>query len=210
MADCSAFKSGPNEIVAPEALTLTRPNRMSSLGLGVATLIGYKGKRTRVRYKKRMKKIFVIAALIVAMLAGSTSPSYAFLDKTRFVAHLGVAYFCFHHWALKPYQEGQFNAEAPHRTATMVKGGIALLFAYHEVKVSERIAQKSRDPLLQRLVGSMGSLTSGFASVGAKLKSGHFDPRDMESLNGVTKSLGSAAAAGGARIKDIPVAIPGT
>ncbi len=157
-----------------------------------------------------MKKILVVAALMVAILTGSMSPSYAFLDKTRFVAHLGIAYFCFHHWAMKPYQDGQFSAGAPHRTAALVKGGIALLFAYHEVKVSERIAQKSRDPLLQRLAGSMGSLTSGFASVGAKLKSGHFDPRDMDSLNGVTKSLGSAAAAGGARIKDIPVAIPGT
>lgn len=157
-----------------------------------------------------MKKLFLIAALVAAMLTSAMSPSYAFLDKTRFVAHLGIAYFCFHHWALKPYQNGQFNAGAPHRTAALVKGGIALLFAYHEVKVSERIAQKSRDPLLQKLVGGMGALTGGLATVGANLKSGHFDPKQLESLNGVTKSLASAAAAGGAPIKDVPVPIPGT
>ncbi len=157
-----------------------------------------------------MKKILVIAALMVAMLTGSMSPSYAFLDKTRFVAHLGIAYFCFHHWAMKPYQAGQFSAGAPHRTAALVKGGIALLFAYHEVKVSERIAQKSRDPLLQRLAGSMGSLTSGFASVGAKLKSGHFDPKDIENLHNLSGSVASQAAAGGTVIKDVPVPVPGT
>jgi hypothetical protein len=36
------------------------------------------------------------------MLFGAASPSSAFLDKTRFVAHLGVAYFAFHHWVLLP------------------------------------------------------------------------------------------------------------
>jgi len=53
---------------------------------------------------------FVLAA---ALLIGSSSPASAFLDKTRFVAHLGVAYFCFHHWVLVPYEHGAFNAGAP-------------------------------------------------------------------------------------------------
>ncbi|GAC1359835.1 MAG: hypothetical protein NVSMB31_20180 [Vulcanimicrobiaceae bacterium] len=157
----------------------------------------------------RKSKALIIGALIVTMFAGSLTPSYAFLDKTRFVAHLGVAYFAFHHWVWNPYKEGKFQGGAEHRTASIVKGGVALLFAYHEVKVAEKIAQKSHDPLLQKLDGALGGLTGSFASVGAKLKSGHFDPKDIEGLNGATNAISSTAAAGGVTIKDVPVAIPG-
>lgn len=159
---------------------------------------------------RKWNRPLVIVALVAAMLTGSLSPSYAFLDKTRFVAHLGIAYFCFHHWVWNPYKEGKFNNGADHRTATMVKGGIALLFAYHEIKVSEKIAQKSKDPLLQKLAGAIPGMTGAFAGVGAKLKSGHFDPKDIEHLNGLTGSVASQAAAGGAIIKDVPVPVPGT
>ena len=157
-----------------------------------------------------MKRILLATALAVAMFAGSLTQSSAFLDKTRFVAHLGVAYFVFHHWVLHPYQTGAFASGAPHRTSTIVKGGVALLFAVHEVKVAKKIADTSKDPLLQKLDGGLAGLTGSFASVGAKLKSGHFDPKDIEGLNGATSALGSQAAAGGAPIKDVPVAIPGT
>ena len=155
-------------------------------------------------------KLFLVGALIVAMFSSALSPSYAFLDKTRFVAHLGIAYFCFHHWVLSPYRDGSFNAGAPHRTAAMVKGGIALLFAYHEVKVSEKIAQRSKDPLLQKLSGAISGLSGSFASVGSRLKSGHFNPADIESLATSTTAIGTSAAAGGARIKDVPIPVPGT
>ena len=151
----------------------------------------------------------VIVALVVAMMAGSLTPSYAFLDKTRFLTHLGIAYFAFHHWVWNPYKEGKLNGGAEHRTSSIVKAGVASLFAYHEVKVSEKIAEKSKDPLLQKIAGGLSNLDSSFASVGAKLKSGHFDPKEIEGLNGVTTAVASAAAANGTRIKDVPVALPG-
>ena len=70
----------------------------------------------------KSKRFVLIAAFIGAVLAGSVTPSFAFLDKTRFVAHLGIAYFCFHHWVLKPYQQGAFAGGAPHRISTIIKG----------------------------------------------------------------------------------------
>lgn len=157
-----------------------------------------------------MKKFVLAIALIGAMLVGVVSPSYAFLDKTRFVAHLGIAYFVFHHWVMNPYQEGKFTAGAPHRTASLVKAGVAMLFAVHEVKVSEKIAHNSKDPLLQKLDGAIGGLGTSFAAVGTKLKSGHFDPKDVENLKSLTGSIGATAAAGGTTIKDVPVPVPGT
>jgi|ERR1700693_1109659 len=156
-----------------------------------------------------LKRLFLVGALTVGIVAGSLGLSHAFLDKTRFVAHLGVAYFCFHQWVWKPYKAGAFDSGAPHRVAAIVKGGVALLFAVHEVGVAKKIADKSKDPLLQKLDSSLGTLTSSFGTVGQKLKSGNFDPKDIEGLGSLTGVVSTMAAANGATIKDIPVALPG-
>jgi hypothetical protein len=157
-----------------------------------------------------LKRALLAVALVCAIFAGATRPASAFLDKTRFLAHLGVAYFAFHHWVLKPYEAGDFAQGAPHRLATMAKGGLALLFAVHEIHVSEKIAQHSKDPLLQKLNAGLGSLTSSFESVGQRLKSGTAAAQDINSLQGQTNQLNSTATAAGAPIKDVPAAIPGT
>ncbi|HET7813597.1 MAG TPA: hypothetical protein VFL13_04425, partial [Candidatus Baltobacteraceae bacterium] len=111
---------------------------------------------------------------------------------------------------LKPYEQGSFASGAPHRTVSIVKAGAALLFAYHEAKVSERIAQKSKDPLLQKLDAGVSSLMGTLTSVGTRMKAGQFNPADIANLNSQTSSLQSNAAANGANIKDVPAAIPGT
>lgn len=158
---------------------------------------------------RHFKQAFLACALAVTMAAGAFAPANAFLDKTRFVAHLGVAYFCFHHWVWNPYHQGAFAEGAPHRTAALVKGGAALLFAVHEVRVAQHIAQVSKDPLLQKLDGGTAALVAAFGAIGTKLKSGQFDPHDIEGLNGVTTSYGQSAAAQNAPIKDVPAALPG-
>lgn len=156
------------------------------------------------------KRSLIAIALMCAIFAGATRPASAFLDKTRFLAHLGVAYFAFHHWVLKPYEAGDFAQGAPHRTKDLVKGGLALLFAVHEIHVSEKIAQHSKDPLLQKLDAGLGSLTGSFESLGRRMKSGTADPQGITQLQGQTTQLNSAATAAGAPIKDVPAAIPGT
>jgi hypothetical protein len=153
----------------------------------------------------RRKSLVLSLALAAALLAGVSSPSSAFLDKTRFVAHLGVAYFCFHHWVLKPFQDGAFNSGAPHRISSIVKAGAALLFAVHEVKVADKIAKTSNDPLLAKLDGGLTALTTQFDSIGTKLKSGSFDPKDITSLNSAATGYSSQAAADGTVIKDVPI-----
>jgi hypothetical protein len=156
----------------------------------------------------KRNRFVLAAALVAALFAGSFAPSYAFLDKTRFVAHLGIAWFAFHHFVWKPYQDGSFNNGAPHRVSSIVKGGVALLFAVHEVKVADKIAQTSSDPLLHKLDGALGGLQTQFSTIGSKLKGGNFDPKDIEGLNTATNGVGSAAASDGAPIKDVAVPIP--
>jgi hypothetical protein len=145
------------------------------------------------------------AALALALLVSLVRPANALLDKTRFAAHLGVAYFCFHHWVLKPMQQGDFASGAPHRVSSIVKGGAALLFAVHEVRVSERIARKSNSPLLHSLDGKLVGLATSFAAVGTALKAGHFAPEDVKGLTTSTADVSADAAAAGQPIKDVPI-----
>lgn len=154
------------------------------------------------------KRLVLVSAFVAALVTGSFSPSSAFLDKTRFVLHLGVAYFAFHHWVVKPYQEGAFASGAPHRISTIVKSGVALLFAYHEIKVAERIARTSSDPLLQKLDGGLTNLETSFATTGQKFKSGNFDPSDIASLSSVAGFVKGQASSEGVTIKDVPPPAP--
>lgn len=157
----------------------------------------------------KRKTVALALALAGALVAGTLTPSYAFLDKTRFVAHLGIAYFAFHHFVWRPYEAGAFNNGAPHRLSTIVKGGAALLFAVHEVQVADKIAKDSNDPLLHKLDGALTGLESQFGTIGQKLKNGTFDPKDIEGLNSSANGVSSAAAADGATIKDVPATVPG-
>lgn len=160
---------------------------------------------------QRIFQRWLAVALFAILLAfGMARTADAFLDKTRFVAHLGIAYFCFHHWVLNPYRQGAFAPGAPHRIAAIVKGGVALLFAVHEVRVAQDIAHKSNDPLLHKLDGEVAALSASFAAVAAKMKGGHFDASDANNLGGQTDKVGGDAATGGAPIKDVPVPVPGT
>ncbi len=151
----------------------------------------------------------VMALTSLALAAGPLSTSHAMLDKTRFVAHLGVAYFAFHHWVLAPYKAGAFAQTATGKTAAMVKGGAALLFAAHEVNVAEKIAHGSHDPLLQKLDSELVNLKSSFGTVAGRMKNGQATAADISSLDQAVNTVGQTSAAGGQPIKDIPTAIPG-
>ena len=145
-----------------------------------------------------------------ALTFGMPRPAQALLDKTRFAAHLGIAYYVFHRFVLQPHHDHKFDAGAPHRTATIAKAGIAMLFAYHEVKVASKIAHMSKDPLLQKVAGGVDNLGTSFSTIGTRFKGGQFSPKDVDTLNKSTSDIGTTAAAGGLPITDRTVPIPGT
>jgi len=158
---------------------------------------------------RNQNKLFLAFALAAALTAGLARPSHAVLDKTRFAASLGIAYFCFHHWVSSPYREGKFVSGAPHRTATIVKSGVALLFAVHELKAANKIAHESKDPLLHKLSGSLDNMTNLFDTTGRKFKIGKFAPSDVDMLNGAFTGMDSSARAAKIEVKDVPVTVPG-
>ena len=156
------------------------------------------------------RKSWLAGALTTLMVATVLSPSFAILDKTRFALHLGAAFFSFHHWVYKPYKGGDFQAGQPHRLKSMIKGGAALLFAVHEIKVSSKIAHNSSSPLLQKIAGGLDNLQAEYSTLGQKLKGGNFNPADIETMNSHVSASSLASSAAGIPIKDKETAIPGT
>ena len=149
------------------------------------------------------------AAAPQAHVAGVAHAPAALFDRTRFLAHAGVAFYAFHHWVYLPYKNQGFAKSTPGHIKNMVKAALALAFAYHEITVAVGIANKSNSKTLKLLVMPLNALGSKFSAVGAKLKGGTYNPIDILNLNKATDAVGGMASGAGMAIKDIPTAIPG-
>lgn len=117
----------------------------------------------------------------------SSQPATSFA-KTKFVLHAGLAFGAFHHFIYKPYKAGKLHGFG------LVKGGLAGLFAYHEVKLALTDARSS--PLLSRLLSPLTALSNKLQSLGSSLKGGSVDPTAIESTNtdvGVASAASKAA-----------------
>lgn len=169
-----------------------------------------------------MKRVVAIAILIIALFGTVALPSAggtahaapakshpAFLDKIRFLGHMGVAYYAFHHFVWAKWKAGDFKSGAPHRTRNIVKAAIAILFTYHEVRVAYGIAQKSHSKTLHLLVAPINALIGAANRAYQKMKSGNWSDSTWSALNNSVTHVGDAAKAAGYGIKDIPVKVPG-
>jgi len=157
----------------------------------------------------KRNQILLTSAALLAVSSAPLNSADALFDKTRFVLHLGAAYYAFHQWDIRPYQQGKFSAGAPGRTASMVKAGLALAFAAHEVLVARKVAINSKSPLLKKLVGGLNTLSTEMGSIGSGLSAGKLNPAALEKLNADTQKFSIDSASAGQTIKDVPVPIPG-
>ena len=160
--------------------------------------------------KTTVRRKGLAGLLTLVMACGIMSPSFGLLDKTRFAADMGLAFFAFRHWVYTPYKSGAFQTGAQGRTKAMIKGGAALLFAVGRVKRADTIAHNSKSPLLHKLVEPLDALQNEYTTLGQKMKGGQFDPAAVERTNGHLDTIGAGASAAGAAIKEKPEAIPGT
>jgi hypothetical protein len=177
-----------------------------------------------------MKKRLLVVTLATALLAGVIAPTFtgsahaaapaathsrahtAFLDKTRFLLHVGLAYFAFHHWIYNPYKAHAFAKGASGRTKAIIKAGIAALFAVHQLKVAYGIAKSSHSATLHALISPISKFMAALQAAGSRFKSNPNSYSDavVNGLNGDAGSLSSAASKAGANIKDVPATVPGT
>ena len=130
-------------------------------------------------------------------------------DKTRFLLHAGAAFYAFHHFVYKRYQQGGFAANASGRKGNFVKAAIALVFAYHELHVAYGIANGSSSKTLHLLVAPINKVLSLFDAEKTKLTNGNYSDSDLTNLNSSVTSLGSTASSAGYGIKDVTVPVPG-
>lgn len=168
-----------------------------------------------------MKSKFLVFALIVAVFAGMTMPSFSstaqaagyqsapaqshthFFDKTRFLFHMGLAFGAFHHWVYKPYRAGSFKKGSMHRVLSIVKAAAALAFAYHEFRAAYVIAKGSNSKTLHFLVSPLNSLNGKLTGITSRWKSGKYSDGDVKNLNGQFNSLGNTASSNGFIVKDL-------
>lgn len=186
--------------------------------------------KRRVRDREEgMKRHILALAIMVTLLAGVVTPSLAghahaatgthigsvaahtqAFDKTKFVLHLGAAYFAFHHFVYKPYKAGAFHSGGHFtRFFRYVKAGLALLFAYHEIKTAYDLAKTSRSALLHALISPLQKLGDAMNGAASKLTKGQYSDSTVTSLTDKSNAFQSLAKSIGYGFIDHTVSVPG-
>lgn len=162
-----------------------------------------------------------MAALLVcaarAQAAAPSSPASgpgrshpAILDKTRFLADMGLGAFAAYHFVYKPWQNGDFTSGT---LAVLIpryaKAGLALAFAYNRFNAAYKIANSSHDPVLHALAAPLNKLSAHFNKESADLKHGHYNSGDMQSMYNETSKFYALTHSSGYNITQIPSRIPG-
>ena len=143
------------------------------------------------------------AAAPAAPVATPAQTRAAVLDKTRFLAHAGIAFFIIHH-EYSRYKQGYFSAGTPGRTRHLIFAAAALAIALHEAKVAYGIAQKSNSKTLHALAAPFATLGATIDSIRAKFAKGQGDPAALAQLNSTTGTINSTAGSDGfGTIKDV-------
>jgi hypothetical protein len=116
--------------------------------------------------------------------------------KTKFVAHMALAVGAFHHYVYKPLTGGELAAGAPGRVKTVLKAGVATLFAVHELKAANAAALSDARlrPLAERIDALLGRLT--------KL-GGSLNPAAILGSAGAISALTAASGGLGVNIKEV-------
>jgi len=135
--------------------------------------------------------------------SSSTAPAKrTHLAKTKFVLHTGLAFGAFHRYIYKPFKAGAFKGGLRTSKAAYLKGGLAGLFAYHEVRLALTDAQSS--PLLSKLVSPLTALQSKMAALGSGLKRGQANPGAIASTDALVSSVRGKSAQAGQPVTDQP------
>jgi hypothetical protein len=148
------------------------------------------------------------AAAPAAPAATSVQTHAAFLDKTRFLAHAGIAFFIIHH-EYSRYKQGYFSAGTPGRTRHLIVAAAALAIALHEAKVAYGIAQKSNSKTLHALAAPFATLGATIDTIRGKFAKGQGSADQLATLNSTADGInGTASSDGFGPIKDKTVPLP--
>ncbi|GLX48470.1 hypothetical protein Shyhy01_14200 [Streptomyces hygroscopicus subsp. hygroscopicus] len=133
----------------------------------------------------------------------TTSAEKQKFAKTRFVANAGLAAGATYQWIVKPWKAGKFKKGADGRRMTLVKAGVAGLFAYNRLKAAERNAKG--DPLLSKALAPLSKSIENLKNLPAKLR--HGDTGAASDFDDVINNVKDAGKGAGAPVQNkVPTA----
>jgi hypothetical protein len=130
--------------------------------------------------------------------ASTPAPTTSFA-KTKFVFHLGLAAGAFHRYIYKPFKAGVFGRPSSNKLA-LVKGAIAALFVYHELKLAASDVKSSK--ILRTLFAPITLLAHKFSALRAQFLGGKYVAADINAAEAAGNSIASTAAATGTRVTE--------
>ena len=149
-----------------------------------------------------------LAATATAPVASATQTHPALLDKTRFLAHAGIAFFIIHH-EYGRYKQGYFKAGTSGRVKHLAVAALALAIGVHEAKVAYGIAETSHSKTLHALASPFASLATTMDGIRAKFAKGQGSDADIAQLNTAASSINSTASGSDVgSIKDVSTPLP--
>ena len=176
-----------------------------------------------------MKSKFIVFSLVAALLTSIAAPSFAggaraaapaapvanaphthpaLFDKTRFLAHAGVAFYIIHHEYAR-YKQGYFSAGTSGRVKHLAVAALALAIGVHEAKVAYGIAKSSNSKTLRALASPFASLSTTMDGIRGKFAKGQGSASDVQGLNSAATSINSTASGNGlGAIKDVSTPLP--
>ena len=125
--------------------------------------------------------------------------------NTKFVLHMGLAFGAFHRYIEKPLRSGALRSGAPHRVATLAKGGLAAAFIVHELRIAREDAMSSNQ--LRPLLVKLDNLETRIKGLIPGLKNGSASSQAISGASGATNALGSQSSGLGFGIHDIAHAL---
>ncbi len=131
----------------------------------------------------------------------------AFFDKTRFVADLGVAYFCLHH-VYKNYKKGLYAQGASGRLRHIIVAGAVLAIAYNRLHAAYTTANGSSSATLHKLVAPLNTVLATLRGQQANLAGGAFDTGSFQRMYSTADSFGKTATSNGYLYHDISIPLP--
>jgi len=175
-----------------------------------------------------MKSKLLVLSLVAVLLMSIITPSFAgrthaavapvpvasaphthpaFLDKTRFVADLGVAFFCIHH-VYKNYKNGLYAKGANGRLRHIIVAGAVLAIAYNRLHAAYTTANGSSSATLHKLVAPLNAVLSKLSGQQANLAGGTFDTSSFQNMYSTADSFGKTATSNGYLYHDISIPLP--
>jgi hypothetical protein len=128
--------------------------------------------------------------------------------KTLFVVDAGLAAGAFKKWIYNPFKAGAFKKGTKGRIKSMLKAGIAGVFAVNRLKAAKVNAES--DPLLCKLtIGPITKLTSALQGLASKAKTGRLSSSDVEGSSAALDQFKTASSGAGAPVKEENPSVPG-